>query len=86
MNPNTQYILHKKLDRRTYPKLHLNQTYYCDKIIRKLRIKNIIDVKIRVWINSYDHYEIYEPIFNSHFMTLKEFRKEKLEKLNNVKI
>ena len=81
---NTKYILYRKLDRRTYPKLYINQIYNCEKIITH-RIKNnkLIEYKIRVWVddNHLNFYLIYEPIFKTHFLTVKEFRKQKLLKI-----
>lgn len=87
MNNITQYILYRKLDRRTYPKLYLNQTYYCEKILtHTIKNKRLIESKIRVWIDDKfgGFYPMYEPIFKTHFMTVKEYRKQKLLKINNT--
>lgn len=86
MNTDSQYILYNKLDRRTFPKLYLHQIYTCDKLVRySIKNKKLIITTIRIWLNDSDgFYAMHEPTFDKHFMTVKEYRKQKLLKINSI--
>jgi hypothetical protein len=84
MSDDSQYILYRKLDRRSFHNLYPNNKYYCEKIIKRVKIKNIdyITKSIRVYTSTNSFYLMSEITFNTHFISLKEYRKLKLDKIN----
>lgn len=77
------YVYFKKAKGPTFPLLKLNEKYRCEKHIESIDDDKI---KVRLFVNYYDTTYYYMSLerFEEHFLTIKQYRKLKLKKINEV--